>query len=302
MRKFLLITGLALALSTVAKVETSHLFVHLSDAMAALKKGEPNNAHTYLSALQTEFESLPTHHSNAGQAVHSALKIAKSDPNDSTLTSLSKALLTFEKEQNPIDYQAKRAQFAKRVMPVYQQLHQAIATYQTPDILTLYKRFNTTWTANEKIVRETSLAHYRQIETTMALLRIAILAEPINIAEMQQQAQQLGTALTDFIDGKNIQSTISSENAPRTLAQGIALLEQSYQAFTQGDIEQAQTALKQFILHWGNFANTIRTRDLPLYHRVENDLPLIAAKGSQPETLANFRALIDALLSLEQEK
>lgn len=283
----------------IAKVETGHLFVHLSDAMAEIKKGAPTQALPYLNQLQTEFQAIPSHNSSAGQAVENALKSAKSIPNDAQFEQLSKALLAFEKEQNPVDYQAKREQFAKRVIPIYQRLNNAVLANELDAVQTEYKRFNTTWTANEKVVRETSLGHYGQIETAMTLLRIAMLSEPANFTEMAKQSAQLGSALVDFKAGNVLQPQTATQNAPTTLPQGINLLEQSYSELEQGKLDQARANITLFIQQWAIFEGEVRTRDGALYTQVESELPVMLVKGNEPKNLAQFRQLIDALSALD---
>lgn len=140
-----------------------------------IKKDNHNQALPFLNALENEFTAISSRNSEAGQAASSALRFAKSTPNNDTFELLSKALLAFEKEQNPVDYTLKREQFAKRITPVYQKLLVAVQNQQLDDIQTAYNRFNNTWTLNEKVVRETSIGHYGKIETAMTLLRVAML-------------------------------------------------------------------------------------------------------------------------------
>ncbi|EER47286.1 FTR1 family iron permease [Actinobacillus minor NM305] len=282
-----------------AKVETGHLFVHLSDAMAEVKKGESAKSQPYLTALQQDFEAIPSHQSQAGQAVSSSLKIAIAQPDLAHFEQLSKDLYAFEKEQNPVDYEQKRQQFAKRVMPVYQKLLQAAQQQDLDAVQQAYKRFNQTWTLNEKVVRETSLGHYGQIETAMTLLRIAMLSEPANFPEMQTQAVKLGDALADFKSGKQLQPQAVQADAPTTLKNGIALLEKSYQAFSENQISQGQANITLFIQQWAVFEGEVRTRDGALYNRVESDLPVILVKGNQAENLVHFRTLLDDLQRLD---
>lgn len=290
--------SITLSVCAYAKVETSSLFVHLSDAMAAVKQNEMAKSEPFLTALQQEFEAIPSHHSKAGQAVSSALNFAKSSPTLENFEQLSKALYAFEKEQNPVDYAQQRQKFAKRVSPVYQQLLKAVQTHNLDDVQTAFKQFNRTWTANEKVVRETSLGHYGQIETAMTLLRIAMLSEPANFAEMEKQAADLGQSLADFNAGNVIQPQ-SAANAPTTLPDGIKLLEKSYAAFENNQLEQARADITLFIQQWAIFEGEVRTRDGSLYTRVESDLPVIMVKGNEPANLQKFQFLINDLNRLD---
>lgn len=299
MKQFLFFWALFFATFSVAQVNVSPLFVQLSDAMEAVKKSEKiADAQTHLTALQTDFNQLDSRQSPAGQQVQAALTSALNQPNDRTLEALSKALYAFEKEQNPVDYAQKRQQFAKRVMPVYEKLLEAVKNQDLIAAQAEYKRFNSTWTLNEKVVRETSLGHYGQIETAMTLLRIAMLAEPANFAEMQTQALALGDSLADFKSGKVLQPKVVA-NAPTNLPDGIALLEKSYQAFSQGDLPAGQADIRLFIEQWAMFEGEVRTRDGGLYTRVEADLPVILVKGNELKNMANFRSLLDELAQLD---
>lgn len=290
--------SITLSVCAYAKVETSSLFVHLSDAMAAVKQNEIAKSEPFLTALQQEFEAIPSHHSKAGQAVSSALNFAKSSPTLENFEQLSKALYAFEKEQNPVDYAQQRQKFAKRVSPVYQQLLKAVQTHNLDDVQMAFKQFNRTWTANEKVVRETSLGHYGQIETAMTLLRIAMLSEPANFAEMEKQAADLGQSLADFHAG-NVLQPQSAANAPTTLPDGIKLLEKSYAAFENNQLEQARADITLFIQQWAIFEGEVRTRDGSLYTRVESDLPVIMVKGNEPANLQKFQFLINDLNRLD---
>lgn len=302
MRTLFLFLSLILLSPVWAKVETAALFISLSDAMEAVKTGNPPQAQPHLNELQSAFKAIPTHTSNAGQSVSKALSEAKSNPNDQTFEQLSKALRAFEKEQNPVDYAAQRLQFAKRVMPVYRQLSNAVQHRDLTEIQNSYKRFNTTWTVNEKAVRETDLSRYGQIETAMALLRVAMLAEPTDFAEMAKQTSQLGIALEAFKAGQPaIESSETGETVGH-LSDGIRLLEKGLAALQAGNLEEGKNRLLQFVGQWPVFEGEVRTRDAVLYTRVETELPLIAAQASDADQQQNLHALITELNLINTDK
>jgi len=163
---------------------------------------------------------------------------------------------------------------------------------------TIYKRFNSTWTLNEKIVRETSLGHYGQIENAMAFLRVAMLAEPPNYPEMEKQAQRLGDALNDFKAGNTLQPQVAA-NAPQTLPDGINLLEQALTALQNGDSASASSDIGTFIQQWPIFEGDVQTRDGALYARVESELPVIMSKGSEPANIARLQTLVSDLKAID---
>lgn len=299
-RLLLLALIFSLSIPAMAALNISHLFVTLSDTMSAVKADNPAQAKAYLQQLEQDFNALENHTSEKGQQVSQALQAIEMQaaPTLAQLETLSKALVAFEKEQNPVDYAAKRQQFAKRVMPVYQQLDQAITSQNLEEIQTVYKRFNNTWTVNEMAVRESSIGHYGQIETAMTLMRIAMLAEPANYTEMAKQSAALKAALLDFKAG-NVAQMKKVENAPNTLDEGILLLEKSYTALSQNHVAEAQADLTLFIQQWAIFEGEVSTRDGALYTRVESDLPVILSKGNDANNLAQFRQLIDDLKAID---
>ena len=296
-----LILALALALcggAAQAAANTSPLYIELSDAMSAVKQNNPAAAAPHLQTLKEQFSALDNHDSPAGQKVSSALDAALAKPDEAHLETLSRALYTFEKEQNPVDYDAARQTFAKRVMPVYDQLNDAVVAHNLEDVQTIYKRFNSTWTLNEKIVRETSLGHYGQIENAMAFLRVAMLAEPPNYPEMEKQAKLLGDSLNDFKAGNILQPQVASD-APQTLPDGIKLLEKSLSALESGNNDSASSAIATFIQQWPIFEGAVQTRDGALYTRVESELPVIMSKGSEPANIARLQALVSDLKAID---
>lgn len=280
-----------------AKLNTSPFFVQLSDAMAEVKKGENANAIPHLTAMQTDFNKLAEKESESGKAVSKALEQALKKPELPQFEALSKALYRFEKAHNPVDYTAKRQQFAKRVMPVYQKLAQAVQNQDLTAIQAQYRHFNNVWSLNEKVVRETSLGHYGKIETAMSLLRVAMLSEPADFSVMNSQIDTLNQSLSEFNAGKILQVQ-QVENAPTTLAQGIDLLKQAVKKLENQQIATAQADLALFIQQWAIFEGEVSTKNGELYRKVESELPVIMAKGNDSQNIANFHRLIDELSTI----
>ncbi|MDO5091528.1 MAG: FTR1 family protein [Cardiobacteriaceae bacterium] len=293
MRRFLLTLCFLLALPLHAAVNVSPLFVHLSDAMSAVKQGNAAAAAPPLDALAADFAALPQ--DTSAQAVQQALAAARHHPDDARLETLARALYAYEKAQNPVDHTQQRQRFAKRVLPVYQVLHHAVLAHDMEALPARYKRFNNTWTANEKTVRDASLGHYGQIETAMNFLRIAMLAEPPDTAAMQQQSAALGAALDDFIAGNTAANT-ASEGA-QTLRDGVALLEQALAS----DDAQAAENLALFIRQWPVFEGEVRTRDAALYTQTESELPHILATLGKAESRAKLQSLTAALAAINPD-
>lgn len=300
MRRFLLTLCFLLGFPLYAAVNVSPLFVHLSDAMSEVKKGEATQAEPHLAALHDAFAALDNPDSAAGKNVQQALADARAQPDDHRLEALARALYAFEKEQNPVDHAQQRQQFAKRVLPVYRALHEAVLARDQETLPARYKRFNSSWTANEKTVRDSSLGHYGQIETAMSFLRIAMLADPPDHAAMQQQSEALGTALQDFIAGNTSAAPVAGDG-PQTLGEGVALLQAASAALDNGDQARAAEQLRLFIQQWPVFEGDVRTRDGALYAQTESDLPLILGTLGKADSAAKLQTLTAALAAIDPE-
>ncbi|WP_439234730.1 hypothetical protein [Lonepinella koalarum] len=197
--KLSLLLGLCFSTSAYAKVELGALFVHLSDALSAVKKENSEQAKNDLRTLQQEFNAIPTHNSQAGIQTSKALETAIANPTLANVEQISKDLYAFEQEQNPVDHDKNRQKFAEQVLPTLQDLEQVFASKNIEQIRTKFHRFGATWGANELSMRGASLSHYGKMETAMSLFRSAMQANPANYEQMEQQLAILKNTVDDFI-------------------------------------------------------------------------------------------------------
>lgn len=296
--KLLLVLWLVVAQSAWANVAFNPLYVHLSDALNATKSGQTEAARSHLQALQTALNdaSFSPEHQSALRAVEQALNHSLQQTDVAHLGELSKALYALEKTVKPVDYEAKRQQFAKRVLPVYQQLNRAVEAGDVAQALEIYARFNRTWTVNEKTVRDQSLGHYGKIETAMNFLRIALSQTPANLDEAKRQSALLGAALKDFQQG-GVLAVEAGEI--QTLNQGIELLQSALHDLKQNNNAAAQSALSDFLNAWVIFEGSVRTRDAQLYHDTESALPRFISQINAPETQTELETLIARLQTID---
>lgn len=136
-------------------------------------------------------------------------------------------LYAYEKEQNPVDYSVKRRQFAKNITPVLNELDSAIQEMgkggDIDKVKSVYYPFNKTWVANERVVRNTSMAHYGKIETAMAMIRVGIENNPPNIAMMTDNMAMLKATIDSYNQGDELTEV---KNDKVDLAYGVELLKQ----------------------------------------------------------------------------
>ena len=279
------------------RVPMSHLYVTLSDAMAESKSGRDEQAKAHLIELQNAFNAIQnTTQSQTvkGQAVNQAIAQAINHPQPEQLSALSNALYAFEQEQNPVDYSAKRQAFKKQMVPAYEQLNQAIEQASAHDAASLkaaYQQFNAAWLGNERVVRNTSMGHYGQMETAMALMRVALETAPLDLDKIRQQSQHLKSAIDSYNSGE----TVAAASSTYDFNGGVQLLRDGLGAFRSGQLSQGQEKLTTFITIWPNIEGEVSTRNPSLYSRVENQIPVILAHGNDAVQQNTLSHLIDEL-------
>ena len=279
------------------KLNLSPLFVDLSDAMGASKHHDFDQAKVQLTQINRAFSDLESRDSPMGKQVATALQQALQNPSSEHLSALSSALYEFEREQNPVDHSAKRKIFKTQIVPAYERLNQVINRAASDNIAELqqaYQQFNRVWLSNERVVRNTSMGHYGSIETAMALMRVAIESSPPNIDKIKQQSLALKTALDSYHSGETAVVTQSTH----TLNDGTQLLREGFNAFQANNISQGQDKLTRFIEIWPSIEGDVSTRNPALYSRIENQIPVILAKGNEPMQQNALNELISELASI----
>ncbi len=225
---------------------------------------------------------------------------AIAQPTSQQLAALSNALLAFEREQNPVDYSAKRADFKRKITPAYQQLEQVIAQSSADEATALaaaYQRFNRAWVGSERVVRNTSLGHYGAIETAMALMRVAIETQPVGLEKVRLQSSLLKQA----IDGYNTGQSITLAQDQFTLPDGLQLLRDGLTAFESKNLPGGQAKLTRFIEIWPIIEGEVSTRAPDLYSRVESQIPLVLAHGESPAQQKQLQSLINELAQINPQ-
>ena len=291
---FLLLTLLLLVQPVSAEDSYSSLFIKITDASTAVQKGDQASAKQLLEEIQAEFEALSNHDSVAGKEVSKALTIS-GDVTEDKLTKVSAALLAFEKEQNPVDLESEKNKLVNKLESKFQALQAAIESKDLEKIREAYKKMNSTWTANEGVVRDHSTAHYGKVETAISFLRSAIETEPTDFEAIQTSYDDLRAAIDSFVKGE--EATASSENL--TLADGIGLLKKALLAFQKGDEKQGKAAMKKFITIWPSVEGDVSTKNPSLYTKVESQSPVIMVKGKDKDYQDQLASLISELEQID---
>ena len=277
-----------------AKENLSPYFVKITDATKAVKEGKQDEARKLVSEISNEFDKLENANSEAGQQVKEKL-VLSGKITEEQLTQISSALLLFEKEQNPVNLDAEKSKLVSRLEPRFDDLEQAIASQNLESIREAYKKMNSTWTINESVVRDHSTAHYGKVETAISFLRSSIETEPTNYDSIQSSFDDLKTAISNFVDGKDVETTLTN----LTLKDGINLLKKALSQFEAGENSEAAATMKEFITIWPTIEGTVSTTNPSLYTKVESESPVIMVKGQEKTYQEKLSSLISELSQID---
>ena len=277
-----------------AKENLSPYFVKITDATKAVKEGKQDQARKLIDEMTKDFEKVENSNSEAGRQVQEKLALT-GDITEDQLTQISLVLLTFEKEQNPVDLDAEKEKLVSRLEPRFQALDKAIASQDLEAVRETYKKMNSTWTINEAVVRDHSTAHYGQVETAISFLRSSIETEPTNFDTIQASFDDLKKAISNFVEGTEIATTSSN----LTLKDGIELLKKALTQFQAGQDSDAAATMKEFITIWPTIEGSVSTTNPSLYTKVESESPVIMVKGKESDYQEKLSSLIAELSQID---
>ena len=277
-----------------AKENLSPYFVKITDATKAVKEGKQDQARKLIDEMTKDFEKVENPDSEAGRQVREKLALT-GDITEEQLTQISLALLTFEKEQNPVDLDAEKEKLVSRLEPRFEALDKAIASQDLEAVREAYKKMNSTWTINEAVVRDHSTAHYGQVETAISFLRSSIETEPTNFDTIQASFDDLKNAISNFVEGTEVATTSSN----LTLKDGIDLLKKALAQFQTGQDSEAAATMKEFITIWPTIEGSVSTTNPSLYTKVESESPVIMVKGKESDYQEKLSSLIAELSQID---
>ena len=277
-----------------AKENLSPYFVKITDATKAVKEGKQDQARKLIDEMTKDFEKVENSDSEAGRQVQEKLALT-GDITEDQLTQISLALLTFEKEQNPVDLDVEKEKLVSRLEPRFEALDKAIASQDLEAVREAYKKMNSTWTINEVVVRDHSTAHYGQVETAISFLRSSIETEPTNFDTIQASFDDLKKAISNFVEGTEVATTSSN----LTLKDGIDLLKKALTQFQAGQDSEAAASMKEFITIWPTIEGSVSTTNPSLYTKVESESPVIMVKGKDSEYQEKLSSLIAELSQID---
>ena len=279
----------------IAKESYSELYIKITDATTALKNNDKKETEKLMAEIREGFKSVKNSDSPQGKKVQESLsKTGNITEND--LKEITKALLAFEKEQNPVDEVQVKKDFKAKIYPALDTLEKVIKSKDVEAMKKEYLKYNGVWTRNEAVIRDRDTAYYGKVETAMAFLRSSMEMEPFDYENVMSSFNNLKTVIQEFLDGKKIEQT-STEGI--TLKQAIELLKEGLEAFKSGDKSAGQSKVRKFIEIWPTVEGDVSTRNASLYTKVETETPVIMVKGGEKQYQEKLQNLITELSQID---
>nr|WP_315293618.1 FTR1 family protein [Mammaliicoccus lentus] len=264
---------LVIPITVKAEISLSNIYISVTDAKTALQDKDTK-------AFEAHFKDIKENWSKVNKKDHKLVKtinndienIEKSNSNDEkikSLNTLTTDLIDYEKVLNPVDKQAKRDKLQNQMQPLIKEMGTAISNKDFDKAVVINNKLNSTWTNNEKIVREEDIGRYGKIETALMFIRIELTKDKIEQGSAQMQVDQLKKELDDYHAGK--QSDAKTSNQDVTILN--EYLDEAIRNIKNNKLSKTKQDLQSFIVAWPNVENEIGTRNGELYTKIEQKIP-----------------------------
>ncbi|WP_239732618.1 MULTISPECIES: FTR1 family protein [unclassified Mammaliicoccus] len=264
---------LVIPITVKAEISLSNIYISVTDAKTALQDKDTK-------AFEAHFKDIKENWSKVNKKDHKLVNtinndienIEKSNSNDEkikSLNTLTTDLIDYEKVLNPVDKQAKRDKLQNQMQPLIKEMGTAISNKDFDKAVVINNKLNSTWTNNEKIVREEDIGRYGKIETALMFIRIELTKDKIEQGSAQMQVDQLKKELDDYHAGK--QSDAKTSNQDVTVLN--EYLDEAIRNIKNNKLSKTKQDLQSFIVAWPNVENEIGTRNGELYTKIEQKIP-----------------------------
>ena len=264
---------LVIPITVKAEISLSNIYISVTDAKTAIQDKDTK-------AFEAHFKDIKENWSKVNKKDHKLVKtinndienIEKSNSNDEkikSLNTLTTDLIDYEKVLNPVDKQAKRDKLQNQMQPLIKEMGTAISNKDFDKAVVINNKLNSTWTNNEKIVREEDIGRYGKIETALMFIRIELTKDKIEQGSAQMQVDQLKKELDDYHAGK--QSDAKTSNQDVTVLN--EYLDEAIRNIKNNKLSKTKQDLQSFIVAWPNVENEIGTRNGELYTKIEQKIP-----------------------------
>ena len=251
---------------------------------------------TSIGDIRQEFKKVKNSDSVQGKKVQELLNKEKNTLTEDDLRQITAALLSFEKEQNPVNDEEEKKNFKSRMYPALDVLEKAIQSKNVEQMKKEYLKFNGVWTRNESFIRSRSVSYYGKVETAMSFLRSSMEVEPFDYENTMNSFNDLKSSIQDYLDGKKMENNVSGTV---TLKEAVDMLKDALEAFKNGDKTKGQSKVKEFIQVWPTVEGDVSTRNSALYTKVETQTPIIMVKGTEKQYQDQLQGLITELSQID---
>ena len=282
--------------NVIAKESYSGLYIKITDAATAVKNNRQEDAKKLFSEIKEEFKKVKNSDSVQGKKVQELLNKEKNMLTEDDLRQVTAALLSFEKEQNPVNDEEEKKNFKSRMYPALDVLEKAIQSKNVEQMKKEYLKFNGVWTRNESFIRSRSVSYYGKVETAMSFLRSSMEVEPFDYENTMNSFNDLKSSIQDYLDGKKMENNVSGTV---TLKEAVDMLKDALEAFKNGDKTKGQSKVKEFIQVWPTVEGDVSTRNSALYTKVETQTPIIMVKGTEKQYQDQLQGLITELSQID---
>ena len=282
--------------NVIAKESYSGLYIKITDAATAVKNNRQDDAKKLFSEIKEEFKKVKNSDSVQGKKVQELLNKEKNTLTEDDLRQVTAALLSFEKEQNPVNDEEEKKNFKSRMYPALDVLEKAIQSKNVEQMKKEYLKFNGVWTRNESFIRSRSVSYYGKVETAMSFLRSSMEEEPFDYENTMNSFNDLKSSIQDYLDGKKMENNVSGTV---TLKEAVDMLKDALEAFKNGDKTKGQSKVKEFIQVWPTVEGDVSTRNSALYTKVETQTPIIMVKGTDKQYQEQLQGLITELSQID---
>lgn len=282
--------------NVIAKESYSGLYIKITDAATAVKNNRQGDAKKLFSEIKEEFKKVKNSDSVQGKKVQELLNKEKNTLTEDDLRQVTAALLSFEKEQNPVNDEEEKKNFKSRMYPALDVLEKAIQSKNVEQMKKEYLKFNGVWTRNESFIRSRSVSYYGKVETAMSFLRSSMEVEPFDYENTMNSFNDLKSSIQDYLDGKKMENNVSGTV---TLKEAVDMLKDALEAFKNGDKTKGQSKVKEFIQVWPTVEGDVSTRNSALYTKVETQTPIIMVKGTEKQYQDQLQGLITELSQID---
>jgi len=282
--------------NVIGKESYSGLYIKITDAATAVKNNRQNDAKKLFSEIKEEFKKVKNSDSVQGKKVQELLNKEKNILTEADLRQVTAALLSFEKEQNPVNDEEEKKNFKSRIYPALDVLENAIRSKNAEQMKKEYLKFNGVWTRNESFIRSRSVSYYGKVETAMSFLRSSMEVEPFDYENTMNSFNDLKSSIQDYLDGKKMENNVSGTV---TLKEAVDMLKDALEAFKNGDKTKGQSKVKEFIQVWPTVEGDVSTRNSALYTKVETQTPIIMVKGTDKQYQEQLQGLIAELSQID---